>query len=158
MNTDEGKKIDESRTNQEDLAAFIVTEITCSPGSLEGRQRCPRKVGRLLGRIVDLDLDEAISLLRGDSSLLAALSMIKAHHCYKWTKRGGRWEEDVDEAGVRYTWGLVKGKLAEFRDQFGGQQLIPKEALIPFFQGLKEDLQKYADQAKDAEKAAKRGY
>ncbi len=121
-----------SKSEQRQIAKYVVSEITCSPSTLDNGQRSPRKVGNLLESIDEMMMEEALEHMRNaDTRIAQAIQIIKTHHTlrYKSHREGKnvRWEQVVDHGPAESTWMMVKSMLGMFARQEGSQQLMSKD-------------------------------
>lgn len=144
-----------SKSEQNQIAAYAVTEITTAPSTLEGGKRSPERASRLLNMTDKMGLEDAISFFdQTDSKIAKALGVIKAHHTLRFKKERdssgkltGKLIPVVDEGPAEFTWGLVRAKLKQFANQEGGQALLNVPETAKFLSGVRRNLEEFAGRA-----------
>lgn len=146
-----------SRLEQRELAAGVVTQITCAECTLETqrngtKRRSPEKVGVLLSMLPDRFEDAHEYAKKEDDDIFHAVDSIRAHHyCYTRKEKddnGNKYLHHViNTSGANASWRMVLDGLREFRDQTGGNRLLPIPETKAFFAEVRETLKRFSEES-----------
>ena len=130
------------RSEQENFAAHVVTQITTAPATLDNGKRSPQRVQKLLTMLESERLSDAISLMHEkDTRIFRAIRSIRDWHTRGQDKEG---RNIVTWGEAERTWQMVKEKLRGFAFNHSGQELLDPIATAQFLREVRENLQSAA--------------
>lgn len=147
-----------SRSTQQQLAAFVVSEILAARAAREHDQQgvprpSPERVARLLERFLEgKDTRGALQALSGaDTALYRAILHIKHSYEYGITREGHKL---VDWPGADRVWMDVLHRLRQFANQEGSQILIPVNKRTQMGQLIRDAVNAVENRSRDLKMGA----